>query len=1004
MWIVGALSRPRVPRRLLAALACAVLLVGCQGARPDGTVGETRSDPASADGPQVLGGPGAVATRGRASVDLGAYADDARVVALAERWPEIVDRAVARLPQATGLAFPPTKPPRVRLAPLGDEYLDYVVTAAIQEGRRVPVLTVNVEPLAAGRRDVETVLMRGLAAAVFEDTTQRLGAPPAYVVTAAETVAAGDFADLLVRLARDARDAPPAVDPGDPRAARATAAAALILLQPSGDDALRRFLRFTAEGDDPDDLLARVVRDPVGAWAGRGRAALAERLERVDTAPWRLLARAREALREAGRGAMESVLPQTLPPEIAAEITVLRAQAHADEGDYESVRRLLETFASGGTDRLEDAGAAAALRVRAERASGGDARLAARLEAEWLRDYPRLAARRAATDVDRGAGPSNLATGEAARRSVARRARGRCRESHARGAGRASARTGARRRAAGRRRRPSRRRAPRPSRRIDSGYARGGRGAAPRRPPRCVPAARRLRSRSVRRCPRPRGRSGARGCGCWARRVARDGPSSSWGRCGADAPISWRATSTRCSPPRRGRSSACGCEGVAGDGARGGHGLGAAAVRHRRGVDPRASAGAQRPAQHVVSRATRGVRHRGGRRSRHAGPRRARSPRRGAPDAPGGRGGRGTAGVRRPDPGRPSGRRVDGPSGRLPRRGARRGRRRAGPAPHRLPPGPVRPRPPRRRRSPVRAGRARPRRPGRARAGTPGSRARGARPLRGPPAGTRSPAGRTGRGRGARGRGPPTPAGRPRPGPALPRPAADQPAGRPLRARHVPRGGARAPGRRPPVGGPGRTVSPAPDLEGEDRALAEVFAVLAGEVAPRFEVGPGHDCAVLALPSPRVVVTTDVLVDGVHFELAACGPEAAAAKSLLVNLSDLAAAAAVPLAFEVGVVLPRVRDADLLLRLARGLAAVAARYDCPCAGGDTNVADAPLTLAVTAFGSVGAGGVVTRSGARVGDVLSVTGPLGGSGAGRHLDFVPRLAEARAWSRGACRTR
>lgn len=190
-------------------------------------------------------------------------------------------------------------------------------------------------------------------------------------------------------------------------------------------------------------------------------------------------------------------------------------------------------------------------------------------------------------------------------------------------------------------------------------------------------------------------------------------------------------------------------------------------------------------------------------------------------------------------------------------------------------------------------------------------------------------------------------------------------------------------------------MSPAPDLEGEDRALAEVFAVLAGEVAPRFEVGPGHDCAVLALPSPRVVVTTDVLVDGVHFDLATCGPEAAAAKSLLVNLSDLAAAAAVPLAFEVGVVLPRVRDADLLLRLARGLAAVAARYDCPCAGGDTNVADAPLTLAVTAFGSVGAGGVVTRSGARVGDVLSVTGKLGGSGAGRHLACVPRLAEARA---------
>lgn len=183
-------------------------------------------------------------------------------------------------------------------------------------------------------------------------------------------------------------------------------------------------------------------------------------------------------------------------------------------------------------------------------------------------------------------------------------------------------------------------------------------------------------------------------------------------------------------------------------------------------------------------------------------------------------------------------------------------------------------------------------------------------------------------------------------------------------------------------------------LVGEDRALAEVFGILTGADTARFEVPPGHDCAVLSLPSPSVVVTTDVLVDGVHFELHECGAEAAAAKSLLVNLSDLAAAAAQPIAFEVGVVLPSDRADDLLLRLARGLADVAARYGCPCAGGDTNVADGPLTLAVTALGAVGPGGPITRAGARVGDVLSVTGALGGSLHGRHLSFVPRLAEAR----------
>jgi thiamine-monophosphate kinase len=66
----------------------------------------------------------------------------------------------------------------------------------------------------------------------------------------------------------------------------------------------------------------------------------------------------------------------------------------------------------------------------------------------------------------------------------------------------------------------------------------------------------------------------------------------------------------------------------------------------------------------------------------------------------------------------------------------------------------------------------------------------------------------------------------------------------------------------------------------------------------------------------------------------------------------------------------------------------------PCAGGDTNVADGPLTLAVTVLGRPGPSGPLTRAGARVGDLLSVTGPLGGSLAGRHLVPAPRLREAR----------
>jgi thiamine-monophosphate kinase len=141
------------------------------------------------------------------------------------------------------------------------------------------------------------------------------------------------------------------------------------------------------------------------------------------------------------------------------------------------------------------------------------------------------------------------------------------------------------------------------------------------------------------------------------------------------------------------------------------------------------------------------------------------------------------------------------------------------------------------------------------------------------------------------------------------------------------------------------------------------------------------------------VVTTDVLVDRVHFDLADCTPEAAARKALAVNLSDLAAAAAHPVGFLVGVVLPRPPDRGVFDGLAQGFADAARELRCPCLGGDTNVADGALALSVTALGRSGPRGVLSRSGAQVGDELSVTGPLGGSRQGRHLTFRPRVDEA-----------
>jgi thiamine-monophosphate kinase len=178
--------------------------------------------------------------------------------------------------------------------------------------------------------------------------------------------------------------------------------------------------------------------------------------------------------------------------------------------------------------------------------------------------------------------------------------------------------------------------------------------------------------------------------------------------------------------------------------------------------------------------------------------------------------------------------------------------------------------------------------------------------------------------------------------------------------------------------------------------VAEAAARLAPVGA--FPVGIGHDCAALDVGGKIAVVSTDVLVDGVHFRVAECGAEAAARKALHVNLSDLAAAAAIPVAWFVGLVLPRGAPPGLRAGLLQGFAAAAEELGVPCAGGDTNVADGPLVLAVTVVGRPGPLGVVTRRGAKPGDVLSVTGPLGGSLAGRHLTFRPRLAESQALAR------
>jgi thiamine-monophosphate kinase len=168
-------------------------------------------------------------------------------------------------------------------------------------------------------------------------------------------------------------------------------------------------------------------------------------------------------------------------------------------------------------------------------------------------------------------------------------------------------------------------------------------------------------------------------------------------------------------------------------------------------------------------------------------------------------------------------------------------------------------------------------------------------------------------------------------------------------------------------------------------------------------VGIGDDCAVLEFnPGSQILVTTDMLMDGRHFQLARDGAFAAGYKAMGANLSDIAAMAGNPRAALVSVALPKGEAVGVAQDLHAGLMRMADRFEVDLVGGDTNAWDGPLVVSVTLLGETTARGAVRRSGARPGDVILVTGPLGGSFFhGRHLRPEPRVREALALAGIAC---
>jgi thiamine-monophosphate kinase len=159
--------------------------------------------------------------------------------------------------------------------------------------------------------------------------------------------------------------------------------------------------------------------------------------------------------------------------------------------------------------------------------------------------------------------------------------------------------------------------------------------------------------------------------------------------------------------------------------------------------------------------------------------------------------------------------------------------------------------------------------------------------------------------------------------------------------------------------------------------------------------GAGDDCAVLDLgvPDKLFLFKTDAVVEGIHFKKDS-PPEKIGHKALARCLSDIAAMAGTPTAALVTIGLPENFEPGFVEKIYGGMNALAQKHGVAIAGGETTTNPDRIFISIALLGTVGREKQILRSGAKAGDAIFVTGELGGSLAGKHLEFEPRLHEAR----------